>query len=133
MVRAFLPGGVTAVSVLAPGDVGFHADDGLDARGLHLIVKGNRAVQIAVIGYRYGTGAEFLGTLSEGLYLDRSVKETEVGVKMKVDKIFFVHCFFRCGSGACCSWSRRTGPNSISCPNAIVRARDENMFYGFAV
>src|SRR5512134_3013389 len=51
-------------------------------------------MKISVIGDGDGTRAEFLGAQGERLYLDCAIQETEIGVKMEVDKVFFVHYFF---------------------------------------
>ena len=75
-------------------DIGFHADDRLDARAFHLVVERDRAIHIAVIGYGNGARARFLRACGQRLYLDRAVEKTEIRMKMEVNKIFFVHCFF---------------------------------------
>ena len=80
MIRAALALRIATVSMFAARDVGFHADDRLDARALHLIVKRDRAVHIAVIGDGNGTRSEFLRALGERLDLNGPVEKTEVGM-----------------------------------------------------
>jgi hypothetical protein len=86
---------VFAIGVLASRDVCFDSDDRLDAAAFHVVVERHCAVEIAMVGDGDGSGSGFGGALGEGLDLYRAIKEAEIGVKMKVDEVFFVHVGLR--------------------------------------
>jgi hypothetical protein len=59
-----------------------------------MIVERERAVHVAVVGYGDRPHPQFLRALRKRLYLYRAVEKTVVGMKMEVNKVFFVHCLF---------------------------------------
>src|SRR6185295_15523499 len=95
VIHASLRAVFAPVGMFPFSDVAFHADDRLDPRALHLVVERDRPVHIAVIGHRNGARPEILRPLHQWFYLNRAIEKAEVGVKMKVYKIFFVHCSLR--------------------------------------
>src|SRR5436190_24239273 len=91
VVRALLARSISAIGMLALRNISLHPDDWLYARGLHLIVKRDCAVEIAVIGDGDGTRIQLLSSLGKRLDLDRPIQEAEVRMEMKMHKVFFVH------------------------------------------
>ena len=68
-----------------------------------------------MIGYRDSARAEFLCALRQRLYFDGPIQKTKVGVKMKVDKIFFVHCLFFFAVSEPYSWKQEDrGSNYVA-------------------
>ncbi|KAF5035124.1 hypothetical protein DSECCO2_588920 [anaerobic digester metagenome] len=76
-----------AVETAARGDVDLAADDGLEPRLLGVVVKNERAVEVAVVGDGRGGRAEGGGGLDEVADADGPVEEAVFGVAVQVDEI----------------------------------------------
>ena len=72
------------VLVAVRGDVGFHAQNRLDARFFGLFVKLNRSVKSAVVGQGEGVHSQLFGAGNELVYLRQAVQKGEVGMNVKV-------------------------------------------------
>ena len=80
---AFLHG---AIGAMRRRDVGFVADDGIDAVGGAFLVKLDRAEEIAVIGHGDRVHAERLGQLHQLRHAARAVEQAVMRVAMEMNK-----------------------------------------------
>ena len=69
-----------AVLARSARKIRFHANNRLDVSGLHLLVKGNRAVNIAVIGDGARLHAIGVQVFRQRADLNRAVKQAVIGV-----------------------------------------------------
>ncbi len=93
MVRGlFMPAGRLAfVHPGARGDIGFAADDRLDARfrGLEIEIEG--AEEVAVVRHRDGRHVKVDGLFYEGVEGISPVEQAVFGVKVQMDEIGMMH------------------------------------------
>ena len=75
------------VAHASPGDVRFHADDGLDALRLHRLDERHRSVQGAVVRDGHGVEAELGSLFGEVVDAAEAVQQAELGVEMEVDEV----------------------------------------------
>jgi hypothetical protein len=78
--------GVGPVGSVARGDVRLDPEDGLDAVRPCLLVEGDRAVQVAVVGDRDGVHPEFFDPLDELVDAVAAVEQRVLGVQVEVDE-----------------------------------------------
>jgi hypothetical protein len=64
------------------GDVGLHADDGLDATVARLAVEVDRPVEGAVVGHGHGFHAELLHAVHQGRDFRHAVEERILGMSV---------------------------------------------------
>lgn len=67
----------------------FIADDGPDAGSFHSVVKRHRAEHISIVGDRTCRHLEFIEPLGKRFELDSSLQEAIIGMKVKVNEVFF--------------------------------------------
>src|SRR5690349_10932940 len=72
-------------------DVRLTADDGLHTVVRHRIVKRDRAVHVAVVRHRTRRHSQLLNAAGQGFYLNCAVKQTVVGMKMKMYELAVLH------------------------------------------
>ena len=72
---------------LAARDVELAPEDGLDARLLGVLVEGDRAEHVAVVGHRDRLGAGGGDPLHEVLHLHRAVEHRVLRVDVEVDEL----------------------------------------------
>jgi hypothetical protein len=99
-VEVSLLSGCRGCSILpaALRNVSFAADYRIYAATLHRVVKRDRAKHVAVIRHGASRHAKFLGSLRKWLYLNRSVKEAVIGVKMEVNESLIRHIDYETAS-----------------------------------
>src|SRR5262245_14887722 len=73
------------------GNIHLTADDRLDALVPGGLIKINRAIEHAVVGYRQRGEFEVVGLLHERLEATRAIEQRVFGVQMKMDKIRVRH------------------------------------------
>ncbi len=74
------------LAALGAGDVGLHADDGLDAGVLRLLVEVDGGEHVAVIGHGHARHPLLLHRLDEVLHPDGAIQEGVQGVQVEVGK-----------------------------------------------
>ena len=72
------------VEAAAGGDIGLHAEDGVDAQLPGLLIELQRAVQVAVVGQSQGVHLQGLGAVQQRLDGAGPVQETVVAVAMEM-------------------------------------------------
>ena len=64
----------------APGDVRLDADDRLHSRVTHLVIEGERAIEVSVVGYRHRGHLQFRGSSGQRLDLYCAIEQAVIGM-----------------------------------------------------
>ena len=93
MTVGLLSGGCTPAAILPASGckICFASDDWVDSLLCHRLVKGNRAIHVAMIGHRAGLHAKRFDTLGQRLDLDSAVEKTVVSMKMEMCEVLVLH------------------------------------------
>src|SRR5436190_8574407 len=86
VVRLRSPRVPAPLASVAWSDIGFHADDRLDAGFFGLLLEFPRRVQIAVVGDGQGGLFELLGSADQVVYAVRAIEEREFRVTVQMNE-----------------------------------------------
>src|SRR5262245_23866907 len=72
----------------AARNISLDPDYRLDPFSLHLVIEGERAIEIPMVRDRNRGHLELCCALGQRAYLDRPIQQAVIGVKMQMDKLF---------------------------------------------